>query len=67
MSEYVAMDDVIIQVEAQLDMKRKEMQGYISRRTAEAKKMADEIELEFQNISTVEKEAAELLQVMPTT
>lgn len=40
------------------------MQGYISRCTAEAKKMAQEIDMEVQNISMVEKEAAELLKVI---
>lgn len=42
------------------------MQEYMSRRAAEAKKMVEEIEMKVQHISAVEKEAAELLKVIPT-
>lgn len=67
MTESVVLNGVIIQVETQLDTMRKEMQAYISRCSTEAKKMAEEIEMEVQNLSVVENEAAELLKVMPIT
>ncbi|KAL1564685.1 kinetochore protein NDC80 [Salvia divinorum] len=51
-----------VEVQSQLDIVTKEMQEYISRRAAEAKKMVEEIEMKVQNISVVEKEAAELLK-----
>ncbi|XP_042057726.1 kinetochore protein NDC80 homolog [Salvia splendens] len=50
------------EVESQLDKVTKEMQEYMSRRAAEAKKMVEEIEMKVQHISVVEKEAAELLK-----
>ncbi|KAH6778278.1 hypothetical protein C2S52_006216 [Perilla frutescens var. hirtella] len=52
----------IDEVETQLDIMRKEMHKYLSRRSAEGKKLAEEIELEVQHISAVEKTAAELLK-----
>ncbi|KAH6777371.1 hypothetical protein C2S52_007182 [Perilla frutescens var. hirtella] len=52
----------IDEVETQLDIMRKEMHEYLSRRSAEAKKLAEEIELKVQHISAVEKTAAELLK-----
>ncbi|XP_057803882.1 kinetochore protein NDC80 homolog [Salvia miltiorrhiza] len=50
------------EVESQLDIMTKEMQEYVSRRAAQAKKMVEEIEMKVQHISIVEKEAAELLK-----
>ncbi|XP_042009794.1 kinetochore protein NDC80 homolog [Salvia splendens] len=50
------------EVESQLDIVTKEMQEYISRRAAEAKKMVEEVETKAQHISIVEKDAAELLK-----
>ncbi|XP_047976876.1 kinetochore protein NDC80 homolog [Salvia hispanica] len=50
------------EVESQLHIVTKEMQEYISRRAAEAKKMVEEVETKAQHISVVEKDAAELLK-----
>lgn len=52
----------IDEVETQLDIMRKETHEYVSKRSAEAKKLAEEIDMKVQHISVVEKEAAELLK-----
>ncbi|CAA0822044.1 Unknown protein [Striga hermonthica] len=52
----------IDEVEAQLNMIRKEKHEYASRCAAEARKLADEVELEAHSISIVENEAAEFLK-----
>ncbi|KAL0335183.1 UNVERIFIED_CONTAM: Kinetochore protein NDC80 [Sesamum radiatum] len=49
-------------VEAQLNTMRKETQDYVSRCAAEAKKLAEEVEMEAEKMSVVEKEAAEFLK-----
>ncbi|GER26708.1 kinetochore protein NDC80-like protein [Striga asiatica] len=51
-----------IGVEAQLNIIRKEKHEYASRCAAEARKLADEVELEAHSISIVENEAAEFLK-----
>ncbi|KAK4438261.1 Kinetochore protein NDC80 [Sesamum alatum] len=49
-------------VEAQLNIMRKETQDYASRCAAEAKKLAEEVEMEAEKMSVVENEAAEFLK-----
>lgn len=43
---------------------RKDTHEYVSKRSAEAKRLAEEIDMKVQHISVVEKAAAELLKVM---
>ncbi|PIM98610.1 Centromere-associated protein HEC1 [Handroanthus impetiginosus] len=52
----------IDEVEAQLNIMRKETQEYASRCAAEARRMAEEVDMEAQKMSAVEKEAAEFLK-----
>ncbi|KAK6915180.1 Kinetochore protein Ndc80 [Dillenia turbinata] len=49
-------------VEAELDFLKKEAHEYISRCAAEARKMAEDVEAETQNIDMMEKEAAEVVK-----
>ncbi|KAK6156935.1 hypothetical protein DH2020_011183 [Rehmannia glutinosa] len=49
-------------VEAQLNIIRKGIHEYTSRCGAEARKLAEEVDVETQNMSVVEKEAAEFLK-----
>lgn len=43
------------------------MHEYASRCAAEARKLAEEVDIEAEKMSLVEKEAAEFLKVIPTT
>lgn len=52
----------IDEVEAQLDLLKKDTQDFTSRCAAEAKKMADDVEAEARHLDNVEKEAADMLQ-----
>ncbi|KAL2254370.1 UNVERIFIED_CONTAM: Kinetochore protein NDC80 [Sesamum indicum] len=52
----------IDEVEAQLNIMRRETQDYASRCAAEAKKLAEEVAMEAEKMSVVEKEAAEFLK-----
>ncbi|KAK6135422.1 hypothetical protein DH2020_030841 [Rehmannia glutinosa] len=52
----------IDEVEAQLNIIRKGIHEYTSRCAAEARKLAEEVDVETQNMSVVEKEAAEFLK-----
>ncbi|KAL0422320.1 UNVERIFIED_CONTAM: Kinetochore protein NDC80 [Sesamum latifolium] len=52
----------IDEVEAQLNIMRKETQDYASRCAAEAKKLAEEVEMEAEKMSVVENEAAEFFK-----
>lgn len=51
------------QLEAQLDLLKKEKQDYISRCAAEARRMAEEVETETRKSDLVEREAADFLKV----
>lgn len=46
-----------------MNLMQKETHEYVSRSTTEARKMTEEVEIEAQKMSMVEKEAAEYLQV----
>ena len=52
-------------MEAHLNILRKEIHDYTSRCAAEAKKMLEDVQLEAHNLDIVEREAAEVLKVMP--
>ncbi|CAA0839035.1 Unknown protein [Striga hermonthica] len=57
-----ALQSHIDEVEAQLNMIRKDTHEYTSRCAAEARKLADEVDLEAHSMSVVENEAAEFLK-----
>jgi kinetochore protein NDC80 len=54
-----------LQLEAQLYLLKKEIQDYNHRCAAEAKKMMEEVQEEAHNLDIVEREAAEVLKVLP--
>ncbi|XP_044479095.1 kinetochore protein NDC80 homolog [Mangifera indica] len=58
-----ALQSHIDEMEAQLNLFKKEMQEHAYRCAAESRKMADDVKLEAQNLDMVEKEAAEVLKV----
>ncbi|KAL8521010.1 hypothetical protein ACS0TY_011523 [Phlomoides rotata] len=57
-----ALQSHIDKVEAQLNVMRNEMHEYVSRCTAEAKRLSEEVEMEAQKMSAVEKEAADFFK-----
>ncbi|XP_075505886.1 kinetochore protein NDC80 homolog [Primulina tabacum] len=60
--QIIALELHINEVEAQMNLMRKETHEYVSRSAREARKMAEEVEIEAQKMFMVEKEAAEYLQ-----
>ncbi|KAK9279424.1 hypothetical protein L1049_013103 [Liquidambar formosana] len=57
-----ALQSHIDEVEAQLNLLRKEMQDYISRCAIEAKGMVQDVEAEAHNLNIVEREAVDMLK-----
>lgn len=53
------------QLEAQLNLLKKEIQDYTYRCAAEANKMMEEVQGDALNLDIVEREAAEVLKVLP--
>ncbi|KAL6998499.1 hypothetical protein U1Q18_008628 [Sarracenia purpurea var. burkii] len=58
----VAIQSRIDEVEAQINLLKKETQEYTFRCVAEAKKMAEEVEADGHKLDIIEREAAELLK-----
>lgn len=52
-------------MEAQLNRLKKETEDYISRCAVEARKMVEEVDQEAHDLDMVEREAAEVLKVIP--
>ncbi|KAK0601437.1 hypothetical protein LWI29_024266 [Acer saccharum] len=59
-----ALQSYIDEVEAQLNLIRKEMQEHTYRCAAEVKKMMEDVQIEAHNLDMVEREAAEVLKVV---
>ncbi|TXG65285.1 hypothetical protein EZV62_006560 [Acer yangbiense] len=59
-----ALQSYIDEVEAQLNLIRKEMQEHTYRCAAEVKKMMEDVQIEAHNLDMVEIEAAEVLKVV---
>ncbi|KAL6964437.1 hypothetical protein U1Q18_035491 [Sarracenia purpurea var. burkii] len=60
-----AIQSRIDEVEAQINLLKKETQEYTSRCVAEAKRMAEEVEADDHKLDIIEREAAELLKKLP--
>ncbi|TYJ50214.1 hypothetical protein E1A91_A01G190400v1 [Gossypium mustelinum] len=58
----VVLQSHIDEVEAQINLLKKEMQEYGDRSTAEAKKMVEDIQIEAHKLDVTEREAAEILK-----
>ncbi|CAK7357005.1 unnamed protein product [Dovyalis caffra] len=52
----------IVEVEAQLNLLRKEIEDNTSRCAAEAKKLVEDVQIEIHNLDVLEREAAEILK-----
>ncbi|KAJ7946657.1 kinetochore protein NDC80-like [Quillaja saponaria] len=57
-----ALQSRIDEMEAQLNILKKEMEDYTNGSAAEAKKMVEDVQLEAHNLDMVEREAAEVLK-----
>lgn len=62
---FYCINAFVFQLEAQLNLLKKEIQDYTYRCAAEANKMMEEVQGEALNLDIVEREAAEVLKVLP--